>query len=131
MSSTLKALLAGGAIFVVGVAGFAGILAWADTSAATPEPAAAAETAPAPAEPQAATGAADTATHDHTSHHTPVGNTASGTLSQARFDPVLPPLQPGTVHEYTIPLQDVTMEIAPGVSYQAWTFVGGAPGPTI
>ena len=27
-------------------------------------------------------------------------------------------------------LKDVTIEIAPGVKYQAWGFEGGAPGPS-
>ena len=35
------------------------------------------------------------------------------------------------MHEYTIAFKDVTIPIAPGVTYQAWTFEGGAPGPTI
>ncbi len=35
------------------------------------------------------------------------------------------------MHDVTIALEDVTLEIAPGVRYHAWTFAGGAPGPTI
>ena len=60
--------------------------------------------------------AADAAVTDHTAHPTPVGATATGALERA-LRPVLPPVGPGTVHEYTIPLTDVTLQIAPGVSY--------------
>ena len=68
---------------------------------------------------------------DHTAHHTPVGGRARATSRRRTSIRCCRPSAPGTVHEYTIPLKDVTMEIAPGVTYSAWTFAGGAPGPTI
>ena len=51
--------------------------------------------------------------------------------SHAPYDATLPPVGPGTEHKYTIRLKDETLEIAPGVSYQGWTFDGSAPGPVI
>jgi nitrite reductase (NO-forming) len=141
MSSNLRAALVGAFLFVIGVVAIGALLAWADSSAPGAEPpaAAAVTTAEAPTAAQPSTAApapdtsapADTAESDHTSHHTPVGSTATGSLSNAHYDPVLPPVGPGTVHEYTIPLADVTLEIAPGVHYSGWTFAGGAPGPVI
>lgn len=131
MTTNVRATLAGAAIFIAGAALLGGAVTWADS----PESAAAPDTqvAPAPAEVAAppATAAADETAVDHTAHHTPVGSTATGELVRAPYDPVLPPVGPGRVHEYTIPLSDVTLEIAPGVRYTGWTFAGGAPGPII
>ena len=47
------------------------------------------------------------------------------------LDATLPPVGPGTVHHYTIRLEDETLDIAPGVEYAGWTFDGSAPGPVI
>ena len=43
----------------------------------------------------------------------------------------LPPLAPGHLHHYTITLKDETFDVAPGIHYTGWTFDGGAPGPVI
>ncbi len=43
----------------------------------------------------------------------------------------LPPLTPGPVVNVNLALKDVTLQVAPGVKYTAWTFSGGAPGPVI
>src|SRR5262249_37213313 len=43
----------------------------------------------------------------------------------------LPPVPPGHLHHYTITLKDETLDVAPGIHYQGWTFDGGAPGPVI
>ena len=52
--------------------------------------------------------------------------------AQLGADPaLLPPLTPGDVVPVEIVVKDVTIEIAPGVRYKAWTFDGGVPGPTI
>jgi nitrite reductase (NO-forming) len=144
MSATLRAVLIGALIFLVGAAAVGGVVAWADSSDSSSSPSSSvpADPAPAtaaaePAAPEASAAAEATAeaaaatVPDHTAHHTPVGSTAQGTLSSAQYDPVLPPVGPGTVHEYTIPLSDVTLEIAPGVTYTGWTFAGGSPGPVI
>ncbi len=47
------------------------------------------------------------------------------------FPAALPPLIPGDVVKVHMVLKDVTIEIAPGVKYQAWGFEGGAPGPVV
>src|SRR5919201_5173690 len=41
------------------------------------------------------------------------------------------PHKPGRVREYTLAAVDREIEIAKGVTYQAWTYNGSAPGPVI
>jgi FtsP/CotA-like multicopper oxidase with cupredoxin domain len=36
-----------------------------------------------------------------------------------------------TVREYALVARDVTLEVAPGVSFPAWTYNGSVPGPTL
>jgi nitrite reductase (NO-forming) len=43
----------------------------------------------------------------------------------------LPPVAPGDSVHVDLTLLDRTVEIAPGVAYQAWTFNGTSPGPVI
>ena len=38
---------------------------------------------------------------------------------------------PSKTHEYTLIAQDTTVEIAPGVRVDAWTYNGTIPGPTL
>ena len=54
-------------------------------------------------------------------------------LAAARtpYPAALPPLTPGDVVKVHMVLKDVTIDIAPGVKYQAWGFEGGAPGPVV
>jgi nitrite reductase (NO-forming) len=47
------------------------------------------------------------------------------------YDATLPPIKSGNVVPLHITLKDVTLQIAPGVKFSAWTFDGGAPGPVI
>ena len=47
------------------------------------------------------------------------------------FPAALPPLTAGAVVKVQMVLKDVTIQIAPGVKYQAWGFEGGAPGPVV
>lgn len=47
------------------------------------------------------------------------------------FPATLPPVPAGDVVKVHMVLKDVTIEIAPGVKYQAWGFEGGAPGPVV
>ncbi len=46
-------------------------------------------------------------------------------------DPVLPPLAAQTVHRVTFRVQEVELQVAPGVWQRRWTFNGQAPGPTL
>jgi nitrite reductase (NO-forming) len=41
----------------------------------------------------------------------------------------LPPVEPGTVHRVALDVTNSEVTIAPGVTYQAWTFGGTVPGP--
>ena len=45
-------------------------------------------------------------------------------------DPTLPPAESGTVHEIALDATEETIEVAPGVTQQMWTFGGQVPGPT-
>jgi nitrite reductase (NO-forming) len=47
------------------------------------------------------------------------------------FPVELPPVAEGDAVALELTLKDVTIEIAPGVKYQAWSFATGAPGPVI
>jgi nitrite reductase (NO-forming) len=47
------------------------------------------------------------------------------------FDPTLAPAAGGTVHTMTFHVQEVTREVAPGVTQLAWTFNGQVPGPIV
>ncbi|MBA2461021.1 MAG: multicopper oxidase domain-containing protein [Actinobacteria bacterium] len=47
-------------------------------------------------------------------------------------DATLPPLQPGDLVKVQMTLKNMTVEIAPGVKYDTWSFDGhGAPGPIV
>ena len=43
----------------------------------------------------------------------------------------LPPLEKGRVHHLRLEIVHATVTVAPGVSYAAWTFAGGVPGPAL
>ena len=43
----------------------------------------------------------------------------------------LPTVQAGPVAHYRLVLQDITVQIAPGIKYAAWAWAGGAPGPVV
>jgi nitrite reductase (NO-forming) len=47
------------------------------------------------------------------------------------FDPTLAPAPGATVHNVTFHATEVTREVAPGVTQQAWTFNGQVPGPVL
>src|SRR5947207_9375671 len=47
------------------------------------------------------------------------------------FDARLQPASDAAIKEFRIPIQDATIEIAKGVTYQGWTFGGTVPGPAI
>ena len=79
---------------------------------------AAAATAPAEANPTPA------ATAVEPSHHTPAAAAVADT--HAPYPAELPALVPG-VKQVKLALQDVDLQIAPGVTFHSWTFAGGAP----
>ena len=62
----------------------------------------------------------------------PVGaDPAKLAAAHAAFPAELPPVATGSVVDVAIRLEDITLQIAPGVKYQAWGFDAGAPGPVI
>jgi nitrite reductase (NO-forming) len=90
----------------------------------------------------AATQPAATAAHDHTSHAASEGapisyagskpeNAEELATAHAPYPAALRPAPAGDVAKVHMTLKDVTIEIAPGVRYQAWGFEGGAPGPVV
>jgi nitrite reductase (NO-forming) len=46
-------------------------------------------------------------------------------------DATLPPGPAGRVHDVTLRLEEVVLEVAPGVRQRRWTFGGTVPGPTL
>ena len=58
----------------------------------------------------------------------PIG---TGPAAAAPVDPLLPAAGPGRVHTIRLEMKHVTVEIAKGVTYAAWTFGGTVPGPTM
>src|SRR5262245_27286351 len=89
----------------------------AHATAAAPATAAPAEANPTPA-----------ATVVEPSHHTPAATPVADTHTP--YPAELPPLVSG-VKQVKLTLQDVNLQIAPGVTFSGWTFAGGAPGPVI
>ena len=47
------------------------------------------------------------------------------------FPAELPPIPAGDVVDVKMVLKDISVEIAPGVKYQAWGFEAGVPGPVV
>jgi nitrite reductase (NO-forming) len=81
--------------------------------------------AQAPAGPRAGP---DTTPPANVSHgEAPIG---TGT-SAAAVDPALPARGAGRLHRVRFEMKHVTITIASGVSYDAWTFDGRVPGPTL
>ena len=58
-------------------------------------------------------------------------NAAALAKAHKPFPAALPPLTPGNVVKVHMVLKDVTIDVAPGVKYNAWGFEGGAPGPAV
>jgi nitrite reductase (NO-forming) len=47
------------------------------------------------------------------------------------YDAALRPAEGGTTHEVTLTVTEKTIEVAPGVKQQLWTYNGTAPGPVL
>jgi nitrite reductase (NO-forming) len=88
---------------------------------------------------QAASAAPATATtHDHstgaglTSYAGAAPANATELAAAHRAYPAeMPPVARGPVADVNLVLEDVTIQIAPGIKYAAWAWAGGAPGPVI
>lgn len=73
-----------------------------------------------------------TATNVHVPQVAATVSNAGNVGTPAVGDPaVLPPLAAGDVARVNLVLLDRTLEIAPGVKYQTWTFNGTVPGPVL
>jgi len=112
--------------FAVGVFAFVALMLWADARDARDE----ASVAPAAAQP---------ATHEHETAQ-PLNSFAgivppnAQALAEAHkaYDATLPPTIAGDVANVHMTLKDMTVQIAPGVKYNTWSFSGhGAPGPIV
>ena len=112
--------------FAVGVFAFVALMLWADARDARDE----ASVAPAAAQP---------ATHEHETAQ-PLNSFAgivppnAQALAEAHkaYDATLPPAIAGDVAKVHMTLKDMTVQIAPGVKYNTWSFSGhGAPGPIV
>ncbi len=129
------------AIFLGGLSVVAALTVWALTSSGgTPSAIAAPPVAAATQDDggmagmpgMTSTAAAATSTASASAATTADANASvKATPAHATYDAGLPAVGAGTEHHYTIRLLDETFEIAPGVSYQGWTFDGGSPGPVV
>jgi nitrite reductase (NO-forming) len=115
------------AIFMSGL--FAIVLVLVLATRGSSEPAASATATPAAAGQAAAEpNPTPAATAVEPSHHTPA--TPAVADEHQPYPAELPPLVDGVL-EVELALEDVTLEVAPGVTFTGWTFAGGAPGPVI
>ncbi|WP_437584043.1 multicopper oxidase domain-containing protein [Paramicrobacterium sp. CJ85] len=85
----------------------------------------------------------ETAEGGHGSHHGDGGEDAADSAASdldfsatpepgfEPYDAALEPADGTTVHTVTLPVTDETVDVAPGVSQELWTFDGTAPGPTL
>ena len=60
-----------------------------------------------------------------------VNFSANPAPSWQAFDPSLAPAPGGAVHDLTFHMKEITREVSPGVTQQAWTFNGQVPGPIL
>ena len=66
-----------------------------------------------------------------TSSTTAMGGMASAPAPSDVVDPALPPLTSERVHELTLTVREVALEVAPGVWQKRWTYNGSPVGPTL
>jgi len=99
------------------------------THTTTAVPAAASPAAPTPAMPMASMMPGMGATAS--AAPSPAAAASPAAVPPQEFDPAVPPLQPGNVHDIELPIRDETIEVAPGRTVAAWTFGGTVPGPVI
>ena len=111
--------------FAVGVFGFVALMMWADARDARDEgtrPGGRAAGGPA---------ARDGATPQQLRRRLPPNAQALAEAHKA-YDATLPPAPAGDVAKVHMTLKDMTVQIAPGVKYNTWSFSGhGAPGPIL
>jgi nitrite reductase (NO-forming) len=116
--------------FTVAVVGFFAMMMWSDARDARESGA-------------SATTPAVTSGHNHSTDHNtalPLNSFAGVVPDNAEelakahkaYDAALPPVPAGDVVKVHMTLKDMTVEVAPGVKYNTWSFSGhGAPGPIV
>ncbi|HET7046609.1 MAG TPA: multicopper oxidase domain-containing protein [Gaiellaceae bacterium] len=125
----IAALLLG---ILVGVLAIVSVLLWADAKGARDAalPAAAGRQTMAGMDmAQASAGAGAAATPSFAG--TAPANADALATAHSPYPAALPPVTAGPVVKVDLGISHKTIEIAPGISYQAWTFSGGVPGPVI
>jgi nitrite reductase (NO-forming) len=118
--------------FLVGVLALVAVLMWADArNDRTAAPAAPAEATPA-AMPGMPARAASVGTYATPSYAGLAPENADALATAHRAVPAeLPALTPGPVVKVHLGISHKVLQIAPGITYDAWTFDGGVPGPVI
>lgn len=126
----MKAMLTAGALAVAGVLTFSASIVAADRAFSDGERAA---TAPPVSSSHGDTTAAAATEARGMQSYAGAGVPNADELAAARapYPAELPPVPAGDVVKVHMVLKDVTIEIAPGVKYNAWGFEGGAPGPVV
>ena len=81
----------------------------------------------------APSGASDTAAAQPGSLTSPIDVDLSRPYGQdfRAVDATLPPLSAARVHRVTLRIEEVDVEVAPGVRQRRWTYGGSVPGPTL
>ncbi len=74
--------------------------------------------------------------HSHPGHAAMIGAEVPAPggprdLDALTYPPAALPHQPGRVREYELVARDADVEIAPGITFPAWTYNGTVPGPVI
>ena len=113
--------------FLVGIVGFVAVMLWADARGARDDAQAASQAVNTPAAP-------DHNTALPLSSFAGVVPANAQALAEAHkaYDANLPPAAAGSLAKIHMTLKDMSVEIAPGVKYNTWSFSGhGAPGPII
>ncbi len=72
-----------------------------------------------------------TGQHDSTNRSTALDLHRAFPADFPTVDPVLAPAGPATTHRVTFTVEEVELEVAPGVWQKRWTYNGGVPGPTL
>jgi nitrite reductase (NO-forming) len=130
MGWAVVAMLLGVAVAVLGIVAFG---LWADANdaknAAEKASAGAAVSASMPGMTQEATAGAGIATPSFANVTAP--NADAIAVAHKAYPAELPAVTPGPIVKVQLGIRHETVQIAPGVKYQAWTFSDGVPGPVI
>ena len=126
----MKAMLTAGALAVAGVLTFSASIVAADRAFSDDKQATEATAVSSPrGDTSAAAGTEARGVQSYAGASVP--NADELAAARAPYPAELPPVPAGDIVRVHMVLKDVTIEIAPGVKYNAWGFEGGAPGPVV